>query len=32
MSCHLVRDTEDENVFFLIEEWKNQEDLFRHSV
>jgi len=30
MSCYLVRDIEDENIFLLIEEWETQEDLFRH--
>ena len=30
MSCHVVKDFEDEKVFLLIEEWKTREDLFRH--
>ena len=30
MSCYLVRDTEDENIFLLIEEWETLEDLFRY--
>jgi quinol monooxygenase YgiN len=27
LSCHVSRDIEDKNVFSLIEEWKNREDL-----
>jgi quinol monooxygenase YgiN len=30
ISCHLVKDTENEKVFLLMEEWKTREDLFRH--
>ena len=30
LSCHLVKDTENEKVFLLMEEWKTREDLFRH--
>jgi len=29
-SCHVFRDIEDKNVFSLIEEWKNREDLDDH--
>lgn len=27
MSCHVLRDMEDKNVFSLIEEWETREDL-----
>jgi quinol monooxygenase YgiN len=30
ISCHLVKDTEDETVLLLIEEWKTKADFFRH--
>ncbi len=30
LSCHLLRDIEDQNVFSLIEEWKTHEDLDDH--
>ena len=30
LSCHVSRDIEDKNVFSLITEWKNREDLDDH--
>jgi quinol monooxygenase YgiN len=30
LSCHASRDIEDKNIFNLIEEWKNREDLDDH--
>lgn len=30
MSCHVLRDMEDKNVFSLIEEWETREDLDDH--
>lgn len=30
LSCHVLRDVEDKNVFSLIQEWKTREDLNHH--
>jgi quinol monooxygenase YgiN len=30
LSCHVLRDIEDKNVFSLIEEWETREDLDDH--
>jgi quinol monooxygenase YgiN len=30
LSCRLVKDTEDEQIFLLMAEWKTKEDLLRH--
>ena len=30
VSCHVLRDMEDKNVFSLIEEWETREDLDDH--
>ena len=30
LSCRLVRDTEDAQIFLLMAEWKTKEDLLRH--
>jgi quinol monooxygenase YgiN len=30
LSCHLVKDTEDEKLFLFMVEWKTREDLLRH--
>jgi quinol monooxygenase YgiN len=30
LSCHVLRDIEDENVFSLIDEWETREDLDQH--
>ena len=30
LNCHVFRDTEDKNVFSLIQEWETREDLDNH--
>jgi len=30
LSCHVLRDVEDQNVFSLIQEWETREDLDNH--
>ncbi len=30
VSCHILRDAEDENVVFYVEEWGSREQLERH--
>ena len=30
LSCHVLRDVEDKNVFSLIQEWETREDLDNH--
>jgi quinol monooxygenase YgiN len=30
VSCHLVRDTEDQKLFLLMAEWKTRKDLLRY--